>query len=238
MGEGGGAGGFGSSRRVTGLTAASLAAVGATAVVFLSEDPQVLRVAVVAVAWVCLLAAFAAARPAERERSDGERSGRERSEHARQDAADAVRGELDALRGEVAGLRAALSGLDALHREVAAVGAAHADLHADLRCGLAELGALRADVGRVHAELAGQPVGETRVAGPPPEGPSAPGPRDQPTVQQSAVHATAAGHAGATASHRSPAAGAPGDPGAARLAQILAEGGVAPGGRRHRHRDG
>ncbi|SFO13278.1 hypothetical protein SAMN05660359_01640 [Geodermatophilus obscurus] len=174
--------GSGSARRVVGLAVGCLAVVGATAVVFLTDDPQLLRIAVVAVAWACLLAAFASARPAPdgsgpgaaREADlraahgpelaaarDGER---ERSERLRRDAEDAMRRELDALRAEVAGLREGLSGLDGLAREVAAIGA----LHGDLRGELADLAGLRADVGRLRTELtdrstAGQLSGEMRV---------------------------------------------------------------------------
>jgi uncharacterized protein DUF6779 len=369
----------GSRRRAVGLAVGCLAAVGATAVVFLSDDPQVLRIAVVAVAWACLLAAFATARPV---RDDDEPAGpareadlradhhrelaavreTERGERVRRDAEDAMRRELEALRGELAGLREGLSGLGALRQEVAAIGA----LHGDLRGELAELGPLRADVGRLRAEVTGQLSGEMRVervvmhaqsvrTGPgreplepataawsadvarelsggwpavppptvaveaarvepeprpapqpvpvarplpavpvppparpagsprewlaargmlddapavpaaagrpplhrrrtdPPAPPPSPGTHEQATVQRPAVHATAAGHAGATASAVSvPPVSVPpvvppaavtaavppaDDPGAARLAQILAESGVTPGGRRHRYRD-
>ncbi len=327
------------ARRVAGLALGCLAAVAATAVVFLSDDPQVLRIAVVAVAWACLLAAFATARPV---RDDGEPAApspgpelrvtharetdlraahareldalrdaeRARTEQVRRDAEAAVRRELDALRGELAGLREGLSGLDTLRAEVAAVGA----LSGDLRGDLAELGALRADLGRLRAELTerlaaplsgevhlqrvvvhaqsvrtgpgreplepatdwgadvaseltgGWPAGPPTVAAPTPApdarpaarplpavpvpplpparrrtdpaaGPSAPATYERPTVQRPAVHATAADHAGPPPVHPVPAPPVPGDPGAERLAQILAESGVRPGGRRRRYRD-
>ncbi|MGY1670906.1 DUF6779 domain-containing protein [Geodermatophilus sp. SYSU D00710] len=379
-GEDGGArraaSGAGASRRVAGLALGCLAAVAATAVVFLSEDPQVLRIAVVSVAWACLLAAFATARPA---RDDDEPAGaadradlhaahqrelaavrdteRERTDRARRDAEAAVRRELDALRGELAGLREGLSGLDDLRREVTAAGALQRELHA----GLSGLGALRADVGRLRAELTGQlggplsgemrvervvmhaqsvrtgpgleplepataawsadvarelsgrwpavpastvavgvardeprpdpwpepplppppppaPVARSLPAVPPPpprpadsprewlaargmldDAPAVPAPADRaplgrrrtdlpvdlpvpvtterPTVQRPAVHAVAAGHAGASTPSPGRAADIPDDPGAARLARILAESGVTPGGRRRRYRE-
>ncbi len=351
---GAGGGRPGSARRAAGLALGCGAAVAATAVVFLSDDPQVLRIAVVSVAWACLLAAFATARPA---RDDAERTAapasgpdvragsareaeprvthareadlraahareldalrdaeRARSDEVRRDAEAGVRRELDALRAELAGLREGLSGLDALRSEVAAVGA----LHGELRGDLAELGALRTDLGRLRTELtdrlAGELSGELRLervvvhaqsvrTGPgreplgpataweadvareltgsrpaapapsvtaatvtaatsparpggdarpvpqplsavpvpptrrhtdPPADPSAPATYERATVQRPAVHAAAAGHAGPPAH---PAPPVHGDPGADRLAQILAESGVRPGGRRRRYRD-
>ncbi|SDC44403.1 hypothetical protein SAMN05660690_1462 [Geodermatophilus telluris] len=63
---------------------------------------------------------------------------------------------------------------------------------------------------------------------------SAPPPAEQLTVERPALHTAAAGHA-------APSPGVPGEEpdatGSARLAQILAESGVTPGGRRHRYRD-
>ncbi len=144
--------------RVAGLLVGCAAAVAATAVVFLSDDPQVLRVAVVAVAWACLGAAFAAGRRPEPE-PEPELQVRE--------AEAAVRRELEGLRSELAGLRRDLTGLDALRTEVAAVGALRADLAelAGLRGDLAELAGLRADVGRLRAELTERHAGEVHHAG-------------------------------------------------------------------------
>jgi hypothetical protein len=72
-------------------------------------------------------------------------------------------------------------------------------------------------------------------------GPAASAPaaaHEQATVQRPAVHATAAGSAAVPAPPVAAAGGAPDeDPGSARLAQILAEGGVTPGGRRRRYRE-
>ncbi len=174
------AGDEGRAGRRFGPAVGFLAAAGATAVVFLTEDPRVLRIAVVAVAWACLLAAFASARPAPdddvpagaadphaahgRDLATLRDTEREHSERLRRDAEGAMRRELDALRAEVAGLREGLTGFDGLRREVAAVGA----LHRDLRGELGELAGLRADVGRLRTELtdrpaAGQLSGEMRV---------------------------------------------------------------------------
>src|SRR5687768_10555817 len=129
----------------------------ATAAVFLTDNPQYLRVAVVAVAWAFVLAMFAAGRrdtdrvaAAARERElrqayeaelDREVAARREYEadleHAlRREAEDAMRYELDALRGDIA----ALSGL---RDEVARV--------SELRGDLAALSGLRDDVARVAA---------------------------------------------------------------------------------------
>jgi hypothetical protein len=170
--------------RAAGLAAGCLLALAATAVVFLTDDPQVLRIAVVAAAWACLAAAFAAGRrrgrgtpeaeppPAdtaaieaelrraydrelEREVAARQQYELELESQVRREAEEAMRAELDGLRAELAGLREGLSGLTALREEVAAVAA--------LRGQLAELGGLRADVGRLRAELTEQLSGEMLV---------------------------------------------------------------------------
>ncbi|MGY1830751.1 DUF6779 domain-containing protein [Geodermatophilus sp. SYSU D01180] len=162
--------------RVAGQVLGCVLATAATAVVFLSDDPQVLRVAVVAVAWACLGAAFAAGRrpepaaggpdvaaleaqlrrahEAERDRDAAAHRESERQLEARVrgESEASMRRELDGLRAELAGLRGDLSGLGALQAEVAAIGA--------LRTELAELAGLRADVGRLRAELTGRSAGE------------------------------------------------------------------------------
>ncbi len=61
-GDGGSAGPASSGLRTAGLVAGFLLAVGATVVVFLTEDPQLLRLAVVAAAWAFVLAALVASR--------------------------------------------------------------------------------------------------------------------------------------------------------------------------------
>jgi hypothetical protein len=178
--------------RVAGLLVGCVAAAAATAVVFLSDDPQVLRVAVVAVAWACLGAAFATGRrpegaapevrdvaavEAELRRTHDAELEREAAVHrqaelelelqVRGEAEAAMRRELDGLRSELAGLRGDLTGLDALRTEVAAVGAIRADLAelAGLRADLAELAGLRGDVGRLRAELTERQTGELHHAG-------------------------------------------------------------------------
>ncbi|SFT36755.1 hypothetical protein SAMN05660657_00470 [Geodermatophilus amargosae] len=178
--------------RVAGLLVGCGAAVAATAVVFLSDDPQVLRVAVVAVAWACLGAAFAAGRrpepvvpegpdvaavEAELRRAHEAELERETAVHrqaelelelqVRGEAEAAMRRELDGLRSELAGLRGDLTGLDALRTEVAAIGALRADLAelAGLRADVAEMAGLRADVGRLRAELTERHAGELHHAG-------------------------------------------------------------------------
>ena len=128
-----------------------------TLIVFLTEDAQYLRIAVVAVAWAFVLATLAASRrstdrvaAAAREAEirqayehelDREVAARREYEldlehELRREAGESMRYELDALRGDIA----ALSGL---RDEVARV--------SELRGDLAELSGLRDDVARVAA---------------------------------------------------------------------------------------
>ena len=132
-------------------------AVVATLAVFLTDKPQYLRIAVVAVAWAFVLAAFAAGRrgtdrvaAAAREKElrriyerelDREVAARREYElelenELRRETEDAMRYELDALRGELAALAS-------LRDEVARV--------SELRGDIAALGALRDEVARVSA---------------------------------------------------------------------------------------
>ena len=132
-------------------------AVLATLAVFLTDNPQYLRIAVVGAAWAFVLAAFAAGRrgsdrvaAAARENElrrvyefELEREVAARREYeleleneVRRETEDAVRYELDALRGDIA----ALSGL---REEVARV--------SEMRGDLAALSALRDEVARVSA---------------------------------------------------------------------------------------
>lgn len=137
-------------------------AVAATLAVFLTDNPQYLRVAVVAVAWAFVLATFAAGRrgtdraaAAARERAlrrayefELEREVAARHEYElelenelRRETEDSMRYELDALRGDIA----ALSGL---RDEVARVSELRGDLAAltSLRDEVARVAALRDDV--------------------------------------------------------------------------------------------
>ena len=139
------------------LAGGGLLAVVATVLVFLTDDPDLLKIAVVAAAWAFVLATFVAGRgrserveAAARETAlrrtyehELEREVTARREYElelendlRRETEDAMRSELDALRQE-------LSGVTELRREVARV--------AELREDLAELSALRDEVARVAA---------------------------------------------------------------------------------------
>ncbi|HEX2074722.1 MAG TPA: DUF6779 domain-containing protein [Geodermatophilus sp.] len=165
--------------RTAGLVAGFLLAVAATAVVFLTENPQVLRLAVVGGAWAFVLAALATSRrPADPDAGDGEvaelrrayeaeleREVAARREHElelenrlRREAEESMRAELDALRSDLAelsALRQELAGLGALREEMAAL--------TSLRSDLAQLPELRADLGRLRTELVEQLSGEMLV---------------------------------------------------------------------------
>ncbi|RBY76780.1 hypothetical protein DQ238_16030 [Geodermatophilus sp. TF02-6] len=139
------------SLRTAGLTAGAGLAAAATVVVFVTEDPQVLRLAVLAAAWAFVLAALAASRRGSAEEHGGgpvvaRREHELQAEHdLRREAERVVRGQLDALRAE-------LTGVAELRRELARV--------TGLRADLAQLGA---EVGRLRAELAEQPSGEVLI---------------------------------------------------------------------------
>jgi hypothetical protein len=142
-------------------------AAAATLAVFLTDNPQYLRIAVVAVAWAFVLAAFAAGRrstdrvaAAARERElrqayklELEREVAARHEYElelenelRRETEDSMRYELDALRGDIA----SLSGL---REEVARVAALRGDVAAltSLRDEVARVAALRDDVAALNA---------------------------------------------------------------------------------------
>jgi hypothetical protein len=137
-------------------------AVAATLAVFLTDNPQYLRIAVVAVAWAFVLATVAAGRrtgdgaeAAVRERElrhayelELEREVAARREyelelenHLRRETEDSLREELDALRGDIASLAG-------LREEVARVTALGGDVAklAELRDQVARVAAMRDDV--------------------------------------------------------------------------------------------
>jgi hypothetical protein len=163
-------------RRVLVVAGGFLLAAGATLAVFLTDNPQYLRIAVVAVAWAFVLATFAAgrrggdraaaaARELELRRAyehelDLEVAARREYElqletELRRETEQTMREELDALRGELAALAE-------LRHEVAAVAALRSDVAglsglrdevarvAAMREDIAALGALRQELGQLH----------------------------------------------------------------------------------------
>lgn len=173
--------------RTVGLAAGSVLAVAATVVVFLTEDPQVLRLAVVAAAWAFVLALLVGSRPgargtdvdggtlAEHERAAAEREAdlrvayeleleREvaaRREHELRVENDLRRTAEQSMRAELDGLRAELAQLTELRRELGQV--------AELRREVAEVAALRRDLAglaELRSTLAGidlTPLAELRA---------------------------------------------------------------------------
>ncbi|MEI4273509.1 DUF6779 domain-containing protein [Klenkia sp. LSe6-5] len=145
--------------RVTGLVLGFALAIAATLAVFLTDDAVYLRLAVIAVAWAFVIAAFSAGR---RKTDQAVAEGREselrqayelelerevaaRREYElklenqlRRETQEAMRAELDKLRADLASL-------------------------AGLRDQLSGLGELRADMGRLRAELTEQLSGEMLV---------------------------------------------------------------------------
>ncbi|MGY1834060.1 DUF6779 domain-containing protein [Blastococcus sp. SYSU DS0510] len=152
-------------------------AVGATLAVFLTDNAQLLRVAVVAVAWAFVLAAFAAGRrdtdrvrAAAREtdlrrayETELEREVAARREHElelenelRREAEESMRDELDALRGEISsltGLRDEVARVAGMRGEIAALGQLRDEVArvAALRDDVAALAGLRAELGQLGA---------------------------------------------------------------------------------------
>ena len=150
------------STRTLALAGGFALAVVATLAVFVTDNPQYLRVAVVAVAWAFVLAAFAAGRRGtdrvaaaarelelrrayelelEREVAARHEYELELENELRRETEDSMRYELDALRGDIA----ALSGL---RDEVARVSELRGDIAAltSLRDEVARVAALRDDV--------------------------------------------------------------------------------------------
>ncbi|RBY94114.1 hypothetical protein DQ244_01760 [Blastococcus sp. TBT05-19] len=149
----------------------------ATLVVFLTSNPQLLRLAFVAVAWAFVLATFAAgrrgadrvraaAREADLRRAyelelDREVAARREYElelenELRREAEDSMREELDALRGEIAslsGLRDEVARVSALRGELASLSGLREEIArvAALRDDVAGLASLRGDLGQIGA---------------------------------------------------------------------------------------
>ncbi|KQS60474.1 hypothetical protein ASG36_06020 [Geodermatophilus sp. Leaf369] len=145
--------------RVVGLVLGFALAIAATLAVFLTEDALYLRLAVIAVAWAFVIAAFAAGR---RSTDQAVAAGREAElrqayelelerevaarrefeltleNQLRREAQEAMRAELDQMRADLASV-------------------------AQLRDQLAGLGELRADMGRLRRELTEQLSGEMLV---------------------------------------------------------------------------
>src|SRR4051794_12985201 len=144
------------ARRLT-LVGGFVLAIAATLAVFLTDNAQYLRIAVVAVAWAFVLATFAAgrrqadrvaaaAREEELARAYEYELAREvaaRREHELELENEIRRDTEDSMHAELAALRADIAGLAALREDLARVG----ELRGDLRA----LAALRDDVARVAA---------------------------------------------------------------------------------------
>jgi hypothetical protein len=165
-----------------GLRSRSLVLVGgfalallATLAVFLTDNPQYLRIAVVAVAWAFVLATFAAGRRGSDRAAAAAREAELRSVYEREldrevaarreyelelenvlrrETEDAMRYELDALRGELAALaslRDEVARVTELRGDLSALGGLRDEIArlAALRDDVASLGALRQDLGQM-----------------------------------------------------------------------------------------
>jgi len=153
-----------------------LLAAGATLAVFLTDNPQYLRIAVVAVAWAFVLATFAAgrrggdkaaaaAREAQLRRAyehelDLEVAARREYELAlenelRRESEHGMREELDALRSELAALadlREQVAGVAAIGSDIAGLAALRDEVArvAAMRDDILALGSLRQELGQLH----------------------------------------------------------------------------------------
>jgi hypothetical protein len=162
-------------RRTLTLVGGFVLAVAATLAVFLTDNRQYLRIAVVAVAWAFVLATFAAGRrtadratAAAREAQlrhayelELEREVAARREYEldlehdlRREAEDAMRHELDSLRSEIASLgrlRDEVAGVSELRQDLAGLAAMRDDVArlAALREDLSALSSLRHDLGQL-----------------------------------------------------------------------------------------
>jgi hypothetical protein len=151
------------------LGAALVLAVPATAVVFLTEDPLHLRVALLAVCWAFVIAAFlagsrradqvaTAAREAELRHAYDVELAREvaaRHEHEAELENRLRREAEQAMRDQLGRLRTELTALTELRGELTAL--------SELRAELAGLGELRSDLGRMRSELTEQLSGELLI---------------------------------------------------------------------------
>lgn len=164
-------------RRSLMAAAGFVLAAGATLAVFLTDNPQYLRVAVVAVAWAFVLASFAAgrrggdraaaaAREAQLRRAyehelDLEVAARREYElelesRLRRESEQGMREELDALRSELAalaGLRDQVAGVAALGADIAGLAGLRDEVArvAAMREDVLALGSLRQELGQLHA---------------------------------------------------------------------------------------
>ncbi|WP_369132571.1 hypothetical protein [Modestobacter sp. I12A-02662] len=148
-------------------------AAAATVAVFVTDDALVLRIALLAVCWAVVGAAFLAGdRRGDRgtAQADESRDARDREEtlqdsRLRRAAEQGMREDIAQLRTELAavgGLRAELAGVGQLRAELTALAQVREEVAAlaQLRADLAGVGELRADLGRLRAELTEQLSGE------------------------------------------------------------------------------
>jgi hypothetical protein len=165
--------------RAAGLVAGLLLAVGATVAVFFTDDALYLRVALLAVCWAFLVAAFlAAGRRADQVASAGREAElrhayemelerevvarheyeRDLADEVRRETEEGMRQELAELRGEIAALsdlRGDLSELAGMRGELLALG--------QLRTEVTQLAELRSDLGQLRGELTEQLSGELLI---------------------------------------------------------------------------
>jgi hypothetical protein len=154
-------------------------AAAATAAVFFTENPLYLRVALLAVCWAFVVAAFlagsrrtdqlaAAGREAELRHAydlELEREVAARHEYERELESRLRREAEEGMRGELARLRTELAGLGGLRSELAALTEIRGELAGldQIRAELAGLAELRGDLGRMRSELTEQLSGELLI---------------------------------------------------------------------------
>ena len=165
--------------RTAGLVAGLLLAVGATVAVFFTDDALYLRVALLAVCWAFLVAAFlaagrrtdqvaAAGREAELRHAyevELEREVSARHEYER-DLADEVRRETEeGMRQELAELRDGIAALNDLRGDLSELAGLRGELLAlgQLRAEVTQLAELRSDLGQLRGELSEQLSGELLI---------------------------------------------------------------------------